>query len=117
MESLFHVIKTITNSVLHVIRTISVEPIGFLQFMSLSFNRMAALVFTLTAVCDQRYGDDPMVDCHNRTGDVQDTVQAEALKWITWTSVGAILPAIITNLILGKPSNADIGVIKRENAN
>ncbi len=87
--------------IVNVIKNISVEPIMFLQYMALSFNRMAATIFTLTAVCVQRYGDDPMVDCRNRTGEIQDSVQAEAIMWITKTAIASTAPEIIANLILG----------------
>ncbi len=92
----------IMESLLRVITAISVEPIGFLAGMSLFFSRMAAMIFSLTAVCVQRYGDDTMVDCNNRTGDVQDSVQAEAITWMTWTMVANIVPGIIASLVFGK---------------
>ncbi len=82
---------------------ISVEPIGFLHSTSIYLSRMASIIFTLDAVCLQRFGDNATVDCNNLSanGEVQDAVQSEAIQWMTWTFLGVVMTAIISALILG----------------
>ena len=98
-------IMSLVGRFLFFIQSITVEPIGFLSFLSLNSNRFAMGILVLEACCEQNHGDNPLVNCspQNYTLDpeVQDDVQAEAINWNTKFMLAAILPGIPAQLFWG----------------
>ncbi len=87
--------------ILRFFKNITVEPIGFLGYISMNVNQLASLIFTLDAVCLQHYGNNQTVDCKNQSEEVEHHVQTGAVFWMTWTTVLMVPVIVVATLILG----------------
>ncbi len=87
--------------ILRFFKNITVEPVGFLGYMSMNVNRLASLIFVLDAVCLQNYGNIQTADCKNQSQEVEEMVQAGTVSWMTWTTLLMVPVTMVATLILG----------------
>lgn len=87
-----------------VVDYITVEPIIFCNFLAFAFFRVAEQAGLYKVICIQNYGhDDASVDCQNLKyrPDIEDKVQEDTSVLNIYISMAYLLPALISDTIMG----------------
>lgn len=84
--------------------SITVEPVVFLTFAGLLNFQLVRDTGVLQVICSQWYlPDNPRLNCSNlsATPDLEDKIQQKATLWILMMAGAAIIPAMISDIIMG----------------